>query len=177
MDTWDRLCILLRARKVTVEDVSNKVGFLKAIEGSGSARVLGKDFLLRLSSQAGMELRVLHAAAYCSTWYGRWNYSFGRGPFNISHKSWRKSMESVHSLKLSDIKADFEAYAGNQTVLGIIQRYQVTLRDGVVFWWEASPLLCAGTWCAGSTLLSRVASLEPMSPTPRIPVLLHWESS
>ena len=33
--------------------------------------------------QAGMELRVLHTAAYGCTWYGQWGYTFGRGGYNI----------------------------------------------------------------------------------------------
>jgi hypothetical protein len=38
---WDRLCVLLRTRAVSVEDVSNK---------------------------SGMLLRVLHTAAFGTTW-------------------------------------------------------------------------------------------------------------
>lgn len=34
--------------------------------------------------QGGMELRVLHAAAHKSTWYGQWGYQYGRGAFNIT---------------------------------------------------------------------------------------------
>jgi hypothetical protein len=34
--------------------------------------------------QAGMELRVLHSAARRMTWYGRWQYGFGRGGFNMT---------------------------------------------------------------------------------------------
>ena len=34
--------------------------------------------------QAGMELRVLHAAARRATWYGQWRYGFGRGGFNMT---------------------------------------------------------------------------------------------
>jgi hypothetical protein len=41
LSVWDSLCQLLRARQVSVEDVSNK---------------------------SGMLLRVLHTAAYGTTW-------------------------------------------------------------------------------------------------------------
>jgi hypothetical protein len=41
LTVWDRLCVLLRARAVSVEDVSNK---------------------------SGMLLRVLHTAAFGTTW-------------------------------------------------------------------------------------------------------------
>lgn len=34
--------------------------------------------------QGGMELRVLHAAAHKTTWYGQWGYQYGRGAFNIT---------------------------------------------------------------------------------------------
>jgi hypothetical protein len=61
MHAWDRLCKLLRARLVSVEDVSNKLT---------------------------LELRVLHAIAYGKTWYGRWDYTHGRGPFNTSAADW-----------------------------------------------------------------------------------------
>ena len=38
--------------------------------------------------QAGMELRVLHAAAHKTTWYGQWGYQYGRGAFNITHSKY-----------------------------------------------------------------------------------------
>jgi hypothetical protein len=41
LTVWDKLCVLLRARAVSVEDVSNK---------------------------SGMLLRVLHTAAFGTTW-------------------------------------------------------------------------------------------------------------
>ena len=48
--------------------------------------ILVKDSQPRLAvSQGGMELRVLHAAAFKNTWYGQWGYQYGRGAFNITH--------------------------------------------------------------------------------------------
>jgi hypothetical protein len=42
MAIWDRICYIVCAREVSVEDVSNK---------------------------SGMLLRLLHSAAHCRTWY------------------------------------------------------------------------------------------------------------
>ena len=126
MDVWDRLCTLLRARKVSVEDVSNKARFLTlcfTVELVLIAHVRQWYGVL----QAGMELRVLFAAANCLTWYGQWDYTFGRGPFNISKKTWRNAVDSVHLVPLADVAEDFRLYTGDQVILRIIERYQVKL--------------------------------------------------
>ncbi|KAH9299767.1 hypothetical protein KI387_031449 [Taxus chinensis] len=52
MDLWDRTCAMLRARKVSVEDVGKK---------------------------KAMELRLLHCVAYGDTWFGRWGFKFAQG--------------------------------------------------------------------------------------------------
>ncbi|GKV23126.1 hypothetical protein SLEP1_g32896 [Rubroshorea leprosula] len=57
MDFWDRLCTGLRARKVSLCDVSKK---------------------------RGMELRLLHGLAYGKSWFGRWGYEFGRGCYGVT---------------------------------------------------------------------------------------------
>lgn len=77
--------------------------------------------------QAGMELRVLYAAAHRLTWYGQWQYAFGRGAFNISRRSWQSSVDKIHAMSLEAIKADFQKFEASPIVLEIIDRYQVRL--------------------------------------------------
>ncbi|EIE21728.1 hypothetical protein COCSUDRAFT_47922 [Coccomyxa subellipsoidea C-169] len=96
MTLWDRLCELLRAREVSVEDVSNK---------------------------AGMELRVLHMSAFRNTWYGRWGYAFGRGGFGISRAAWRRAADAVHKTLLADVLADFQG--SDPALAHIIERSSV----------------------------------------------------
>ncbi|GAX78615.1 hypothetical protein CEUSTIGMA_g6054.t1 [Chlamydomonas eustigma] len=80
MTIWDSLCKLLAAREVSVEDVSNK---------------------------SGMLLRMLHTVAYGSTWYGKWGYTFGRAPFNISERTYQKCVNLMRNLPLEDLLSDF----------------------------------------------------------------------
>lgn len=103
---WDDLCEALRVREVSTEDVSNKVGaaalccavccavgrcaaLCAALWGAASRACRwpsgpqAPSSPPRRAAQAGMELRVLHAAAHRMTWYGQWRYGFGRGGFNM----------------------------------------------------------------------------------------------
>ncbi|CAL8471780.1 g11322 [Coccomyxa elongata] len=98
MTIWDQLCELLRAREVSVEDVSNK---------------------------AGMELRVLHMSAYRNTWYGRWGYAFGRGGFGISRTTWRRAADAVHKTLLADVLADFQG--SDPALIHIIDRFSAPM--------------------------------------------------
>ena len=74
--------------------------------------------------QGGMELRVLHVAAWRKTWYGRWDYVFGRGGFGISKVAWRRAAESVCRAPLAAVLDDF---GGSDPGLdSIAHRYQVS---------------------------------------------------
>ncbi|KAL2635890.1 hypothetical protein R1flu_007369 [Riccia fluitans] len=73
MDLWDRLCKMLRARKVSVMDVSRKYN---------------------------LEFRLVHAIAYGHCWYGRWGYSFGRGSFNISSVQYANTLLTISQTSL-----------------------------------------------------------------------------
>ena len=80
MEIWDSLCLLLKVRDVSVEDVSNKQGML---------------------------LRMLHAVADGDTWYGKWGYVFGRSPFNVTREDYESCLEALRSAKVEDLHADF----------------------------------------------------------------------
>ncbi|QDZ17651.1 PHD finger protein [Chloropicon primus] len=77
MEVWTNLCTLLKARVVTVEDVSHK---------------------------CGLPYRLLHSIAHKTTWYGKWGYSFCRGPFNITESKWKSAVSRLHSFPLSTFK-------------------------------------------------------------------------
>lgn len=134
MSIWDKLCTVLRARHVSVEDVSNKVwrcclSFeivckLCPTHSLQTAAAFLIEQLPLMIEQVGMELRVLHAAAFRNTWYGQWGYGFGRGGFAISRSAWRKSADSVSKALLDDILADFNGTDAQLTE--VIERYKVT---------------------------------------------------
>ncbi|CAA6663934.1 unnamed protein product [Spirodela intermedia] len=75
MGFWDRLCGMLRVRKVTVMDISKK---------------------------HGLEYRLLHAVTAGHSWYGNWGYEFGTGSFALTVDAYRKAVEALANLPLSD---------------------------------------------------------------------------
>jgi hypothetical protein len=131
MSIWDSLCHMLRARQVSVEDVSNKVQPAAAalLHASNVQQehvwLCGMDECSRLhfNAQGGMELRVLHVAAWRTTWYGRWNYEFGRGGFGIPKAAWRRAAEAVCRAPLAAVLDDFRG--SDLGIEAIAQRYQV----------------------------------------------------
>ncbi|MQL83399.1 hypothetical protein Taro_015899 [Colocasia esculenta] len=74
MDFWDRLCKMLRVRKVTVMDKSKKYG---------------------------LEYRLVHAVTTGHSWYGNWGYEFGAGSFALTADAYRKAVDSLSNLPLS----------------------------------------------------------------------------
>ncbi|KAK4259138.1 hypothetical protein QN277_005504 [Acacia crassicarpa] len=73
MDFWDRLCTALQARKVSLNDVSQK---------------------------KGMELKLINGIAYGEPWFGRWGYKFGRGCFGVTQATYQKAIEAIRSIPL-----------------------------------------------------------------------------
>ncbi|XP_034683429.1 PHD finger protein MALE STERILITY 1 isoform X2 [Vitis riparia] len=73
MDFWDRLCTSLRARKVSIYDISQK---------------------------KGMDLRLLHGVAYSKPWFGRWGYGFGRGSFGVTQPMYQKAIDAIQGMPL-----------------------------------------------------------------------------
>ncbi|KAK8947449.1 PHD finger protein [Platanthera zijinensis] len=74
MDFWDRLCKMLRVRKVTVMDISKK---------------------------HGMEYRLLNAVTSGQPWYGNWGYKFGAGSFGVSLTAYQEAVNTLSNLPLS----------------------------------------------------------------------------
>ncbi|XP_050388236.1 PHD finger protein At1g33420 [Argentina anserina] len=73
MDLWDRLCLALSVRKVSVMDVSKKYG---------------------------MEYRLLHAVTHGRSWYGNWGYEFLSGSYGLTHDSYHEAVETISTLPL-----------------------------------------------------------------------------
>ncbi|OIT32898.1 phd finger protein male meiocyte death 1 [Nicotiana attenuata] len=76
MDLWDRICNNLRARKITVEDVSNK---------------------------HSMDLRLLYGVAYVHTWFGQWGYKFSHGSFGIMEHNYEIAIEMLSSTEIDQV--------------------------------------------------------------------------
>ncbi|KAL8159147.1 hypothetical protein V2J09_000684 [Rumex salicifolius] len=73
MDFWDRLCLGLRARKVSLSDSSCK---------------------------RGMELRLIHGVAYAGPWFQRWGYQFSRGSFGVTLQMYQKAIQALQNIPL-----------------------------------------------------------------------------
>ncbi|EFJ31081.1 hypothetical protein SELMODRAFT_31178, partial [Selaginella moellendorffii] len=95
MDLWDRICAMLRARKVSVEDIAKK---------------------------KGLELRLLHCVAYGESWYSRWGYKFGHGSFGITQQMYSKAIEAIRGMPLSVMIQHFDGV--DAEVLEIVSLYQ-----------------------------------------------------
>lgn len=74
MDFWDRLCKMLRVRKVSVMDMSKKYG---------------------------LEYRLLHAVTSGHSWYGDWGYEFGVGSFALTADAYRKAVSALSDMPLA----------------------------------------------------------------------------
>lgn len=74
MDFWDRLCKMLRIRKVTVMDISKK---------------------------HGMEYRLLNAVIAGQPWYGHWGYKFGAGSYGVTATAYREAMNTLANISLA----------------------------------------------------------------------------
>ncbi|GLJ46644.1 hypothetical protein SUGI_0982890 [Cryptomeria japonica] len=114
LDLWDRICAMLRARKVSVEDIAKK---------------------------KGMELRVLHCLAYGDTWFGRWGFQVGSG---ISHESFSKSMEETKgiplatllqgSLRMASVVGTYQKLSANSlNTLGNLMSFMMELKSSLPY--------------------------------------------
>ncbi|XP_057972662.1 PHD finger protein MALE MEIOCYTE DEATH 1 [Malania oleifera] len=97
MDLWDRVCINLRARKITVEDVSKKWS---------------------------MDLRLLHGVAYGHPWFGRWDYRFCHGNFGVMEHNYDRAIEVLSTLQLCKIIQDFRSTDKYKEIKQIIWYYR-----------------------------------------------------
>ncbi|MCL7042852.1 hypothetical protein MKW94_007134 [Papaver nudicaule] len=79
MDLWDRICTALRARKITVHDLSKK---------------------------RSMDVRLLYGIAYGHSWFGRWGYGFFHGSFGVTEDDYHTAIGKLGSLNLDEIVKD-----------------------------------------------------------------------
>ncbi|GER37148.1 RING/FYVE/PHD zinc finger superfamily protein [Striga asiatica] len=97
MDFWDRLCSALGARKVSLKDEAKR---------------------------KGMDLRLLHTVAYGKSWFGDWDYVFGRGTFGINYETYQSAVKAIQNIPLSPI-ATHQLTFSNTEVQTILSRYQI----------------------------------------------------
>ncbi|EEF28910.1 PHD finger protein MALE MEIOCYTE DEATH 1 [Ricinus communis] len=123
MDLWDRLCINLRARKISVEDVSKK---------------------------RFMDLRLLYGVAYGHSWFGRWGYKFCRGSFGVTEHNYNSAIEILSSLALNKIIQDFSNTNEYKEMKQMIDYYRnlsetqlITFRDLLRFMLTIKSCPCA----------------------------------
>ncbi|KAL6219451.1 hypothetical protein ACLB2K_007210 [Fragaria x ananassa] len=97
MDLWDRICLSLRTRKITVEDASKK---------------------------RSMELRLLHGVAYGHPWFGRWGYKFCHGSFGVKEHIYNRALDILSSLELEKIIQDFSDMDQYEELKKIVHYYR-----------------------------------------------------
>ncbi|XP_020083265.1 PHD finger protein PERSISTENT TAPETAL CELL 1 [Ananas comosus] len=95
VDLWDRICVALRARKISLIDNARK---------------------------GNMELRLIHGIAYGGTWFGRWGYKFGRGTYGLDQQMYQNSLAALQSLPLYLLVPRL-AYSAHEIPM-IIGKYQ-----------------------------------------------------
>eukprot|EP00245_Coleochaete_scutata_P015406 TRINITY_DN685_c0_g1_i2.p1 TRINITY_DN685_c0_g1~~TRINITY_DN685_c0_g1_i2.p1 ORF type:complete len:665 (-),score=100.26 TRINITY_DN685_c0_g1_i2:423-2336(-) len=107
MDLWDRLCAMLRARKVSVEDVSQK---------------------------HRMEYRLFHTVAYGKPWYGQWYYEFGQASFNRTRADYSRAVRMLRQYPLKSLLNHFQKLQRmgvDEEVTAIVAQYQRLSNNGL----------------------------------------------
>ncbi|XP_057849349.2 PHD finger protein At1g33420 isoform X2 [Cryptomeria japonica] len=111
MSLWDRICIMLRARKISVMDVSKKYG---------------------------LEYRLLHAVQKGHPWYGNWGYEFATGSFALTFESYKTAVECLSRTPLISILSGVGKYNGQlkctvQFYWSLSKKPIVTVQDLICF--------------------------------------------
>ncbi|KAL3629065.1 hypothetical protein CASFOL_027126 [Castilleja foliolosa] len=138
MGLWDRLCMSLYARQISVED---------------------------LSSKRKMDLRLLHGVAYGHSWFGRWGYRFCHGSFGVKEHNYETAMDILSSLELDQVIDDFSVRNGCTLIKKMIHHYRtmsdtnlVTIRDLFRFMLTLKTISPTGRYSATSVIQSPTRS-------------------
>ncbi|KAH9287631.1 hypothetical protein KI387_031748, partial [Taxus chinensis] len=103
MGLWDRICILLRVRKISVMDVSKKYG---------------------------LDYRLLHAVQKGHPWYGNWGYVFATGSFALTFDSYKTALECLSKTPLASVLSDVGKY--NPQLKRTVQFYCSLSKEPIV---------------------------------------------
>lgn len=97
MGLWENICYTLRAREVSVEDVSQKYG---------------------------VEYRLLNPASSGNTWYGTYGYVFGKGSFGNTATSHKRAGADFRTFPLKNLRSDFVMTGGeDDPMVHLIDKY------------------------------------------------------
>ena len=97
MGLWENICYTLRAREVSVEDVSQKYG---------------------------VEYRLLNPASSGNTWYGTYGYVFGKGSFGNTVSSHKRAGADFRTFPLKHLRSDFVMTGGeDDPMVYLIDKY------------------------------------------------------
>ncbi|KAI3408474.1 PHD domain-containing protein [Psidium guajava] len=97
MDLWDRICAILRPRKITVHNTSRK---------------------------RSMELRLLYELAHGRSWFAKWGYKFNLGSFGVTKDKYDRALEVLGSLDLTTIVQDCIDTSHGRAIQQIIRKYE-----------------------------------------------------
>ncbi|XP_050227365.1 PHD finger protein MALE MEIOCYTE DEATH 1 [Mercurialis annua] len=155
MDLWDRFCENLRARKISVEDVSKK---------------------------RSMELRLLYGVAYGHSWFGRWGYKFCRGSFGVTEQNYSIAVGILSSLELDKVIEDFSSTDDYKELKQMIDYYRnlsetrlITFRELLRFLLTIKSRPCAQIKLKLAPKIraspAEIVSAFASKPTPRVAAL------
>ncbi|XP_075482475.1 PHD finger protein MALE MEIOCYTE DEATH 1-like [Primulina tabacum] len=97
MEFWNGLCTVLRARKISVCDVSRK---------------------------ESIELRLIYGAAYGHSWYSKWGYKFCDRFSGVTEQELCSAMKILSSLDLDKIVGDFKKRRNGKEIKESINKYR-----------------------------------------------------
>lgn len=79
-----------------------------------------------VAKKKGMDLRLLHAVAYGKPWFGRWDYTFGRGSFGVNQETYQAAVKAIRGIPLNLLTHHDQVFelTDHETQI-ILARYQV----------------------------------------------------
>lgn len=144
MGLWDRICIMLKARKISVMDVSKKYG---------------------------LDYRLLHAVQKGHPWYGNWGYEFGRGSFGTTHETYKTALQCLSKLRLDLVLSGVGGF--DQELKQIVSFYRslsknplVTVQDLVCFIMQLLHKFHnhTETKCSGNIMINKESTESKWAP-------------
>ncbi|XP_047331746.1 PHD finger protein MALE MEIOCYTE DEATH 1-like [Impatiens glandulifera] len=97
MNLWDRICTVLRIRKISVSDNLKR---------------------------GTIELRLLQNAAQGRSWFETWGYKFSNGSFDVTEDDYNMAVHILTTLDLDKITYDFRNSKLGLRLVKIIQNYR-----------------------------------------------------
>ncbi|KAI3462191.1 hypothetical protein Pfo_018854 [Paulownia fortunei] len=77
-----------------------------------------------LSKKHMMDLRLLNAAAYCLSWFGRWECLFSLGSFGVKEHKYERAIDILSLMELDQVIDEFSLSNGSTHIKQMIHHYR-----------------------------------------------------